>query len=314
MSEGPFDRPLLAPWYRLVGDGDRLLLEHGQAVVVLEGAAVRRFLPALLPLLDGTRTIGDLAVLLGDASRPAIEQAIDVLGAHGVLSEGAPADEGTRAAAHLLAAARGLAPSLVGERLAGCNVGIAGRSASSVEIARLLRLAGVGDVRRVSWRGDSEVGFVITAPAPDEAAALPEWNARALERGTVWLPVRPFDGHHAAVGPLIVPRESGCYACLLLRREANLEYGAVLEEIERIPIAATADSGVEAITAGIAAHLALRWIGGNDTTLPGVLHALELFPRLTLTEHHVLRVPRCPACSPVASVASPLPWHGVAAA
>ena len=48
--------PLLAPWYRVVGDGERLLLEYAQSVVVLEGAAVQSLLPALLPLLDGTRS------------------------------------------------------------------------------------------------------------------------------------------------------------------------------------------------------------------------------------------------------------------
>src|SRR5439155_20400641 len=82
------ERPLLAPWYRLVGDGDRLLLEHAQVVVVLEGAAVRKLLPALLPLLDGTRTADDLVARLGAAARPAVELAPGPLPAHDPLAAG----------------------------------------------------------------------------------------------------------------------------------------------------------------------------------------------------------------------------------
>src|SRR5919199_611482 len=125
-------RPLLAPWYRLVGDGDRLLLEHGQVVVVLEGAAVRTLLPALLPLLDGTRTVDELVDRLGAAAREAIELALATLASH---------------------------------------------------------------------RPDADVAVV--APAGDELDALPTWNRDALRWGARWLPVRPFDGRFAQVGPLV---------------------------------------------------------------------------------------------------------------
>ena len=82
------NRPLLAPWYRLVGDGDRLLLEHAQSVVVLEGAAVRILLPRLLPLLDGTRCVDDLAERLGEAARPAIVAALGLLAERGLVIDG----------------------------------------------------------------------------------------------------------------------------------------------------------------------------------------------------------------------------------
>src|SRR5207248_2137331 len=38
--------PYLAPWYRLAEVEDGLVLEHGHAVVRLDGAAVRRLLAA----------------------------------------------------------------------------------------------------------------------------------------------------------------------------------------------------------------------------------------------------------------------------
>jgi hypothetical protein len=106
------ERPLLAPWYRLVGDGDRLLLEHGQTVVALEGGAVRTLLPALLPILDGTRTIDALVERLGLAARPAIDRALEVLVSHGLLVEGPDAPRELRAAAHAVAAAYDIPPAV----------------------------------------------------------------------------------------------------------------------------------------------------------------------------------------------------------
>jgi hypothetical protein len=51
----------------------------------------------------------------------------------------------------------------------------------------------------------------------------------------------------------------------------------------------------------------LRHLGGIDLTSPGAFYALEVATPLSLTLHRVLRVPRCPACSP-ARLGTPLPW------
>jgi bacteriocin biosynthesis cyclodehydratase domain-containing protein len=307
-------RPLLAPWYRLVGDGDRLLLEHGQLVVALQGAAVSTLLPSLLPLLDGTRTLDDLVNRLGEPARPAVERALETLAAHGVLTEGPPAPSDIRAAAHALAAAHQLAPSLAAERLRGASIGVAGGAAAGADVARLLRLAGVDNVRPVSWRRGADVDVTVVAPAADELDRLPAWNELALTREMCWLPVRPFDGRMAAVGPLLVAGESCCYECVLRRRAANVDYGDDLADVEAAPAAATADAGVDAITAGLATHIVLRWIVGRDTTLAGVMFAVEAQPIPTVAEHSVLRVPRCSACSREDRFASPLPWHEAHAA
>src|SRR5947208_317481 len=58
--------PYLAPWYRLAEVEGGLALEYGQTVVRLDGAAVRLLLPALLPLLDGTRTVDEVVEGLGE--------------------------------------------------------------------------------------------------------------------------------------------------------------------------------------------------------------------------------------------------------
>ncbi len=304
------DRPLLAPWYRLVESDGRLLLEHGQSVVALEGAAVHTLLPHLLRLLDGTRTVDELVDRLGAAARPAIEHALETLTLKGLVVEGpdvtAPDVEPT---AHAFAAAYGLAPSRVADRLRAAVVGVVGDAIAGAEIARLLLAAGVGQIRRCAWDQADEIDLAVVAPAAREVPLLRSWNRTALAVGTPWLPVRPFDGRLGAVGPLVIPGESCCYECFLLRRAANLEYGDDLPLIEAAPLAATADPAFEALVVALAAHLVLRWIAGHDGTVPGVLYAVEVQPLPAITEHGVLRVPRCPACSPAERSAPVLPWH-----
>jgi hypothetical protein len=96
---------------------------------------------------------------------------------------------------------------------------------------------------------------------------------------------------------------------VLLRRAANVEYRDDLVDLDAAPVAATASAPFATLVAALAAVSALRWLVGLDTTLPGVMQAVEARPVLTLASHVVLRVPRCPACSPAARAAAPLPWH-----
>jgi bacteriocin biosynthesis cyclodehydratase domain-containing protein len=307
-------RPLLAPWYRVVGDGDRLLLEHAQSLVVLEGAAVRILLPRLLPLLDGTRCIDELAERLGEAARPAIVGAIELLAARGLVVEGPEAPVSVRDAAHAVAAAYGLTPARAAERLGAASVALVGSGACLFDIARLLCAAGVGELRRSSWRGRGRADLTVVAPALDELDRLHAWNQLAFDRNTDWLFIRPYDGRFASIGPLIVPDQSACYECMLLRRGANAGYAGELADVEAAPVAARADAGFQTLVAGVAAHVVIRWVGGWDRSLPGVLFTLEAQPALRLDEHHVLRVPRCPVCSAVARLAPRLPWHAAEAA
>jgi len=306
--------PLLAPWYRVVGDGERLLLEYGQSLVVLEGAAVRALLPALLPLLDGTRTVDALVERLGVPARPAIEAALELLAGRGVVVEGPDAPPAQRASAHAVAAANGLPPAVAAARLREAPVGVVGTGPLAFDVVRLLYEAGVGRIRRVGWNGRPRVDLAVVVPAPDEHDRLSGWNRAALRSGARWLLLRPHDGRFASVGPIVVPGQTCCYECLLLRRGANSGYNAELPEVEAAPFAAPGDAGVDAFAAALAAHLAVRFVAGGDTTLPGVLHTLETRPALRLDEHAVLRVPRCGACSAAAGLSPPLPWHQAVAA
>src|SRR4051794_28763382 len=141
--------PYLAPWYRLVQLPGKVVLEHGQRTVTLEGRAVSRLVPALLPLLDGTRSLDEIVGVLGEAVRPAVENVLLALLQRSVLVDGPPvADDEPRPFAEagtLLASlhpGRGAVADAV-EALQGCSVAIAGRASLGLEIARLLRSSGV---------------------------------------------------------------------------------------------------------------------------------------------------------------------------
>ncbi len=306
-------RPLLAPWYRLVPDGDRLLLEHARTVVVLEGAAVRSFVPALLALLDGSRTVDELAAALGESTRPALEETLARLSAQGLLFEG-PSPTGVPATVPALAAAYGLAPAVVADRLAALRIGVVGGSSLGSRAVRALEAAGVRSaVARIAPQAAPSVEFALVTPAAGEVSLLPEWNRAALESGTCWIGLRPFDGLALTIGPLVVPGESCCYECLRLRLASHLEYGGELALIEGRPAATACSPALELVAVGILAQLALDWVIGHDPALPGTMHLLEARPTIGLSRHAVLRVPRCSACSSVERVASRLPWHAAEA-
>ena len=50
------------------------------------------------------------------------------------------------------------------------------------------------------------------------------------------------------IGPLIVPGETACYECLLLRLGAHVDYGPDVRRIEGVPPAARATAPVESVT------------------------------------------------------------------
>ncbi len=303
--------PLLAPWYRLLEEDGRLLLEHGHRLLVLEGAAVRELLPRLLPLLDGTRTVADIVGAAGRPAEPAIVKALRLLDASGLLVEGPPADCGVelQETVDFLAAGTETPPRIAASRILDASVGIVGESLAAAEVARVLRRSGIVRLERRAWDDASAGdGLTVVAPDPGQLHRLAGWNERALAAGIPWLQLLPFDGRFTAVGPLYVPGETACHACYRLRRAASLDFGPLADTLEQVPSRAGGGPGLAVAAGAVAAVHVLGWLATGDPSLPGALFALESGGGLALTRHQVLRVPRCPACSTARSSAAPLPW------
>jgi bacteriocin biosynthesis cyclodehydratase domain-containing protein len=305
--------PYLAPWYRVVAANGKVVLEYGQRIICLEGGAVERLVPALLPLLDGTRTVDEVVAVLGEPVRPAVEHALQELCAQGLLQEGPPLAPGLpRPAGSVVELLASLRPGFrsiaeTAAAVAACYVGVVGRGVAGLEVARLLRLSGV----EVDWSDRIAAGFdlVVCAPAAGELPNLSEWNEHALAARQPWLQVLPFDGRYATVGPLYLPGDTGCFECFRRRRAANLGAPDELPLLEAAPATYPSAPALDAVLGGLAAQVALHWLVLGDHNAPAALYAFEPLPTLTLTVHHVHRVPRCESCSGLADVASPLPWY-----
>ncbi len=305
--------PYLAPWYRIAAAGNQVVLEYGQRIICLAGRAGAVLMPVLLPLLDGTRTLDEIVEVLGEPARPAVEAALERLDDYGLLLDGPPLADDTpvplSATAQLLASLRPGEITLreAAATLGSVSVAVVGSGSAAVEIGRLLRQSGV-QVRR-DEAISAGVDLVVCAPAPAQLPALEDWNRQALAAGQAWLQVLPFDGRYASIGPLYLPGETCCYECFRRRRLANLEAEAELELLEAEPATYPAAPAVHALVAGITTTLVLDWLVVRGHYAPSAFYAVELAQVLDVSLHHVLRVPRCPACSGLGNVAPALQWY-----
>lgn len=308
-------RPSLAPWCRVVEDGDRLLVEYGGTLVTFEGRAVRALLPRLLPLLDGSRTPSEIALELGSTAAPAVDRALALLARRGLLTDGPPGDAetpATAAATFAAAVTRLASPAEARAALETTDAVVLGSGVVAEEAARALRRSGFGSVESTpidaAPRPDA---LVVVAPDRSELDELDSLGRRRLDGAGPWLQLLPFDGRRLVVGPLFVPGTTGCRRCFVMRRAACSGYEDDFDVVEKAPLRAAAPFALATAAAGLGALVALRWSTTHDPSLPGSFYALEVGTIATLSHHRLLRVPRCTACGPPAR-AVPSPWHRAA--
>lgn len=298
---------MLKPWLRTARCESRLVLEHARSAVVLEGADVDSFLPALLELLDGTRTPAEIADAL--ATPPAVvDAACALLDEHDLLlAEALPVGSPEEAVVGYLTAVRGeRAPTALATQLSRASVGVVGSSDVARRLRRHLEHMGVEDVG-----GELDApharDLTLVAPSGSEIPSLWSWNRAALRAQASWFLVLPFDGALCAIGPLFVPGETGCFECFEARRGSNVPYPAEYPTLARVAVRHPQPQPVVEASAALAILQALRWLVWRDPALPGRMTALELSP-LRTSEHRLLRVPRCDACSESARRSRPAPW------
>lgn len=137
------------------------------------------------------------------------------------------------------------------------------------------------------------------------------------EHPAPWLPATTFDGKTAWIGPLLIPGSSACYTCFLLRRTGNFGEPAThaeLLDLRGLPTSIQAVSAhpISMVQAGMMAAVVAEWLALRDyapMAMPGGTHRLITDSQgINIQRSRVLRVQRCPDCSPVHESGSPQVW------
>ena len=152
-----------------------------------------------------------------------------------------------------------------------------------------------------------ECGFVLVALERYSPSVLHAANRAALAAGRPWMSVY-FDGSEAVIGPIYVPGDTACYNEFEIQNEACIarqdDYHVYKDSLTS-PAAPTDDRRVPdpvlppflAIASGWATTAALPFMsGGKSFLLERAVHID--FERVEIDYQDILRLPRCPACSP----------------
>lgn len=306
------------PAARLMATGEDLLVRHGGLVTRCTAPGIRPFVTALLDTADDGRVDLDAAEL--DPVRLArFERLMTQLVAAGLFIE---LDPGEAAADPVVLGLwqRGggtVERSEIASRLRTRPVRVVGTGALAGHLRRELAAAGL----TVGPADGGQAGVAVVVGAHEQDPVLTDWNTFRLAEGTTtpWLAVTPFDGEYATVGPWVVPGESACYACYLLRRASTFTDEAVtpvLAEAEAAGPAVDGSSrhpGLRLVQTGLVVDRLTEYTALGDRggqSVPGGLTTIAVRPdAIEIQRHRVLRVPRCPTCSPAAGRGYPQVWY-----
>ena len=272
-------RPVLRPDLRaVVVDGETVVLFSEREHFRLAGGPVA----GVLPLLNGVRAPEEVvAALDGSVAPEEVYYTLLELEQRGYLVE---ADGGAPRERALLA---GLG---VGAGLRGARVAVSVVGEAKVEPLReALRELGVGV--------DAEAPLRVVLADDYLRADLGEVNGSALVSGRRWLLAKPV-GTVLWLGPLFVPGETGCWACLADRLRGHRPVEQLAAELEP-STSASPPPAATAATTGVAAGLLVaelvKELAGGGSTLWGRLLTLDL-ATLAAREHALPRRPQCAAC------------------
>jgi len=278
-------RPRLRACFQAVSLPPRhVFLLDEQHHTVLEGGVFE----ALLPLLDGKRSLTEITTATAAAGLPAVFLALAQLENSGCLAEG----EAPARAAHSVAfldSIPGGAPAF--ERLEAVRIAVrdlAGQPSGALEKA--LRSEGLA----VTEPADLHVVLTDDYLRPD----LEGVNDEALRSGRPWMLVKPT-GMVPWVGPIFVPGRTGCWTCLAHRLTSNRQMekyigdragGGTTLVRSRAALASTLETALQLAVAEL-----VRWLAVPETGLEGRMISLDLLTR-AVQQHTLVRRPQCRSC------------------
>lgn len=271
--------------------GEGVLLLSEEAVNALYGGAYEK----IIPLIDGQRSSdGIVDALAGQVEAAKVYYVLNILEAKGYLAEATPAVPAD-VAAFWHATGVDPAAALIAMRDKHVSVQPVG-TVDAVPMVSALEAMGM----RVGAQEQAALQVVLTDDylRPDVAAI----NAAALQANRPWLLVR-MTGRELWQGPLFLPGETGCWACLqqrLARNRAVHRFVARRNNLETPPLTARgALPATQAAACQMAAIAAAQFLAGQKSELTGKLFSLD-WGTHTAQSHVLVRNPACPACGKAA--------------
>ncbi len=144
---------------------------------------------------------------------------------------------------------------------------------------------------------------VLVLPCSDfgGSTAFRQWNTQAHRNEFRLLPVSMHD-LRGFIGPYIIPKSSPCYECLIARENANLidyqEEAVIGEQAHTLQLTTSAYTEAMLQTlAGIAVMEVIKIFTSIMLCPTSELINISLLEP-SITRHPVLKIPRCPCCSP----------------
>ena len=163
---------------------------------------------------------------------------------------------------------------------------------------------------------DSVTVAGITYDSPVISAPwLDEFNRAALQEGVPWTSAALLGRSRVHVGPSIIPGETACWTCFCQRFRSNVGVVGRYDEFEEFVsrIHEYIDRGSSPTFADFLGPLEafeiLRLID-HENLLPGSVNRVMTFDTwdYNMESHDVMRLPRCPDCSPVHDMPSERLW------
>nr|WP_237743512.1 TOMM precursor leader peptide-binding protein [Pleurocapsa sp. PCC 7319] len=248
----------------------------------------------LIPLLDGCHTVDEIADLLQEkASAAEVYYALMLMEKKGYIAE---SDDTLPSNLTIFCEHLNVAPILAYRRLQATKVGIKtlGSHLPESEIKTILesmqiQVAEVGDI--------ADIEIVLTDDYLQDD--LKTFNEEALRLGRPWMLVKP-SGTIVWIGPIFIPRQTGCWQCLAQRLGNNRLVEKYLEKRGDIsspfppPLGFTSSSWQTAL--GMAATEIFKWIVlGENELLAGSLITHDVLT-LKTQNHTLVKRPQCLSC------------------
>lgn len=342
VASQPDDEVLQALPFHVLETGAGVVLKRGSTEVAVSGAGAAAIVAELIEATTYGATRSAICQRFAEEDAPVIDELLNSLLASRLFASAPSARPQADAESNLdvwywqfnkthAEAVRGI--DNAGLVIVGLNAisrqvanSLKAAGAGALQFVRDPRLANVGLEQTFARKGDEAVHgvewlerdtwlaaerrgptCVVASSEFGNLNALRDWNRVCVERGFQFLPVF-LQNSVGYIGPHVLPGETACLDCVYTRWNAGVAPGEARQASEELPPESQRLAGFHPTMPSLLgdfAALELTKIFAQGLPFRKVATQLELNLLMpSLTSRHILKVPRCPTCTPLNTRAS----------